>query len=288
MLILSGLVACGGTKDTQSSTTAAPVITVSSTTARSTTSTTEAATTILTTVVQTVTELVTTTKKETTTVKKTTTSAPATTLPVYDENKPDGYYEKIQNVFRENLKYGVSRRRNEINYIETLADGTKLTVKQDISEYYNRLGYRASYSDLLPAAKENKKLYSDLIEIELGIINSYRAAEGLSPLKLSSELTEIACARAEEIAWSGKHSHTRPNGRKLVSLLREAGITKGIAGENIGWGYSTVEEVCVEWKNSRSHYENITNPDFVKIGIGIAADPDPDKLLCWTQVFLSE
>ena len=245
--------------------------------------------------VQTVTDYLTTsTKKETTTAIPTTTKIPATTLiftttlPQYDENKPDGYYEKIQNVFREELKYGVSRRRNEINYIETLADGTRITVKQDFSEYYNRLRYSADYNELLPAAKENMKLYSDLINLELSIINGYRAKEGIAPLTLSTELTEIASARAEEIAWSGKHSHTRPNGKNCSTILKEAGITKGIAGENIGWGYAKVEDVCQAWKDSKTHYENIMNPEFVKVGIGIAADPDPDKFLCWAQIFMSE
>lgn len=288
MLVLSGLAACGGSKNPQDAPSASSApITVSLTTARTTTDAVSTTEKISATVVQTVTEILTTlTRKETTTAKPTT--AVTTTLPEYDENKPDGYYEKIQNVFREELKYGVSRRRNEINYIETLADGTRLTVKQDVSEYYNRLRYKASYSDLLPAAKENMVLYSDLIKLELEIINGYRAKEGIAPLTLSDELTEIACARAEEIAWSGEHSHTRPNGKKFSSILKEAGITKGIAGENIGWGYATVEDVCQAWKDSQTHYENIMNPEFVKVGIGIAADPDPDKLLCWTQIFMSE
>ena len=284
MLILSCLAACSGSKTAEPSTTAAEttaVTTAATTTANYTT------TLPSTTVVQTeaVTETTTTTAP-TTTKKPTTTAKPTTTVPEYDENKPDGYYEKIQRVFRENLKYGVSRKRNEINYIETLSDGTKFTVKQDISEYYNRYNYRAGYSDLLPAAKENMSIFSDMISLELAVINGFRAEKGIAPLKLSDELTQIASARAEEIAWSGKHSHTRPNGKKFSSLLKDAGITEGIAGENIGWGYESVEDVCEAWKNSESHYENIMNPNFVEIGIGIAADPDPDGKLCFAQIFM--
>lgn len=284
VLILSCLAACGGSKAPETPTTVAETTAV--TTAATTT---EIHTTTLpsTTVVQTVTEAETTaTTAPPTTKKITTTAKPTTTVPQYDENKPDGYYEKIQNVFREELKYGVSRKRNIISYIETLSDGTEFTVKQDISEYYNRLNYRASYSDLLPAAKENMSLFSDMIYLELAVINGFRAEKGIAPLKLSDELTQIACARAEEIAWSGKHSHTRPNGKKFSSMLKDAGITEGIAGENIGWGYETVNDVCEAWKNSQSHYENIMNPDFVEIGIGIAADPDPDGKLCFAQIFM--
>lgn len=288
VLTVSCLAACSGSQISKPSTSASTVTEkISVTTAFSSTAVFTSTTTLPSTAVQTVTELITTTLKAVTTTKPVTTRA-TTTVPLYDENKPDGYYDKIQNAFREELKYGVARRRNEINYIETLADGTRLTVKQDITEYYNRFNYKASYSDLLPAAKENKSIYHEMINLELKIINGYRAEQGIAPLRLSDELTEIACARAEEIAWSGKHSHTRPNGRRFASILKDAGITKGIAGENIGWGYDSVTDVCNAWKNSEAHYENIMNPDFVEVGIGIAADPDPDGKLCWTQIFLSE
>lgn len=278
-----GITACGNKETAEPSTT-----TETATTELVTSATTKRETTTLTTILQTVTEIITTTS---TTTAPTTTAAPTTvkkttTLPKFDESKPEDYYKKIQNVFREDLKYGVSRRRNEINYIETLSDGAELIVKQDITEYYNRTLYRADFNDLLPAAKENIEKYSVLIELELNIINGFRAEKGIAPLKLSNELTEIASARAEEIAWSGKHSHTRPNGLRFSSILKEAGIKEGTVGENIGWGFETVNEVCNEWKNSQSHYENIMNPDFTEIGIGIAADPDPDRKLCWTQIFM--
>ncbi len=285
------ITSCGSKETPEPSTTAETATTAPSTTF-ATTSTTEPETTTLTTVLQTVTELITTattTKKPTTTTttkKVTTTAKKTTTLPKYDESKPDGYYKVTQDISRDNLKYGVARRRNVINYIETLPNGKEVIVKQDISEYYNRTFYFATYDDLLPAAKENMDEYSGLINLELIIINGYRAKKGIAPLKLNKHLTEIACARAEEIAWSGKHSHTRPNGLRFASILREAGIRSGTVGENIGWGYATVNEVCKEWKNSPSHYENIMNPNFTEIGIGIAADPDPDRKLCWTQIFM--
>ena len=203
LLLLICFAACGDSVVSPApTTTKAPKTTTLSTSA---TTTAKPTTTLpLTTVVQTVIQTeVETTKKETTTVQATTkpvTTKPTTTLPAFDENKPEGYYEIIQNVSRDSLRYGVNRRRNEINYIETLADGTRLVVKQEISEYYNRYNYSASYSDLLPAAKENMKLYSEMIYTELDIINSFRRAKGISPLTLSNELTEIANARAEEIA----------------------------------------------------------------------------------------
>lgn len=286
VLMLSAVTACAGARKAE----IPPVTetsTVQATTAASTTQIQSTTTTVPTTVVETVTEIITTTKKVTTT-KAITTAAPTTTLPLFDENKPLDYYKKVEKAFKEDLKYGVFRRRSITNYIETLTDGTELVVKEEISEYYNRLYYRANFDDLLPAAKENMELYSDSIKAVLMIINGYRAENGVKPLVLSDKLTEIACARAEEIAWSGEHSHRRPNGRTCFTILKDAGIDSGYAGENIGWGYDTVQDVCHAWKNSETHLKNILDPDFDEIGIGVAADPDPDGKLCWTQIFLGE
>lgn len=282
VLSLSGLIACNGKKPVTEAETSAPSTTFASSTTPATVKPT--ATVATTAEVQTAAVTTTTTLPVTTTVPLT---APiTTTAPRFDENKPEGYYEIIERIFKEDLKYGVYRRRREKNYIETLTDGKQFIVKQEYDEYYIRINYTADFEDLLPSAKNNMNAYSDMINTELDIINSMRASKGIAPLELSSDLTEIACARAEEIAWSGEHSHTRPNGKRFTSLLKEAGITEGVAGENIGWGYETVDDVCTAWKNSQSHYENIMNPDFSKIGIGIAADPDPTKNLCWTQIFM--
>lgn len=282
VLTISGLVACNGKNPVEET-----VISTASASSTATETAKPSTTVVSTAEVQTQAE----TTETTVTTLPVTTTAPITTVitstvPKFDENKPEGYYEIIERTFRQDLKYGVYRRRRETNYIETLTNGKQFIVKQDYDEYYIRFNYRADFEDLLPSAKENMDFYSDMINSELKMINSMRASKGIAPLKLSNQLTEIACARAEEIAWSGEHSHTRPNGRRFVSLLREAGITKGTAGENIGWGYDSVEDVCTAWKNSESHYENIMNPDFSKIGIGIAADPNPDQKLCWTQIFM--
>ena len=91
--------------------------------------------------------------------------------------------------------------------------------------------------------------------------------------------------RAEEIAWSGDHDHYRPNGRYFSSIFKENGYEEGLAGENLGWGYKTPKGVCEAWKASTTHYENIVNPRFNYIGIGVAADPNPDGNLCWVQHF---
>ena len=228
----------------------------------------------------------TTTKKPTTTAKPTTTKAPETTTEVSETGDYLSVWEETKRESEtEQLKYGVTVRRIIKIYYDVLVDGTKVESKREVSESYNRSNYSASYADLLPAAKKNRNTYSDFIDEILRITNEYRAEGGLEPLTLSTKITEIANVRAEEIAWSGNHTHNRPDGSRCFSLFREQGFEEGLAGENIGWGFTSPEAVCLAWKKSKTHYENIMNPRFTKIGIGVAADADPSDNLCWVQHF---
>ncbi len=226
-----------------------------------------------------------TTAKPATTAKPVTTTAKPTTTAINYEGET-----KIQSeTYRENLKYGVYRSVNAKVIYAVNDDGSlKKLGNQSESSTYVRFNYSASYSDLLPAAKQNAAAYEGYINEVLRLTNEMRAKEGLAPLKLNSKLTEQANVRAEEIAWSGQHSHTRPGYKYFTTIFRENGLDSGTAGENIGWGYSTPDQVCKAWKNSETHYENIMNGKYKSIGIGVAPDCDPDKKLCWVQHFYSE
>jgi uncharacterized protein YkwD len=223
------------------------------------------------------------TKAPTTTRRPTTTARPATTAKYEGETR-------VQSVnVNENLKYGVRKTgtRNDIYAVNADGTVTKIAVgSEDVT--YNRVGYSAGYGDLLPAAKDNAAAYGDLIKEVLRLTNKMRTDKGLAPLTLNDRLVEQASVRAEEIAWSGLHSHRRPGNKYYTSIFRENGFNSGTAGENIGWGYDKPIDVCNAWRNSETHYENIINGDFKSIGIGIAPDCDPERKLCWVQHFYSE
>ena len=293
-----GLSACHNVGKTDFTTTAAQESETSApaestTHEEETTVTTTAATTLPVTTASTTakptTTKITTTKKPTTAKKPTTTkkiettaatNAPSTSVSVIDYDRKEDHSDTVE------LKYGVWVSKAVTTYYKLLEDGSEIVVNEKVSEVYNRLGYYAAYADLLPAVKENREKYSEMIDKVLEIINGYRAEKGIAPLKINEKLMEISGARAEEIAWSGLHSHTRPGPKNWSSILKDGGITSGQAGENIGWGYDTAEAVCEAWKNSTTHYENLMNPEFTETGIGVAADPDSAAKLCWAQHFL--
>lgn len=284
--LVSGLTACRKVGTQDETTTQAQSVTTSpvTTTQVTTTVTTTAAPT--TTAKPSTTKKPTTTKKVTTTVKKVITTIAQTAQESTTRRLYPGNYRTEEHSEKVSLRYGVyCTRAITTTYIE-LEDGTEEVYGEDVAEVYTRIGYNASYEDLIPGAEENRKKYKSEINEVLEIINSYREEEGLEPLVLDDKLTTVACARAEELAWSGRHSHYRPNNKFFSSILKDAGITKGNAGENIGWGYPDAASVCEAWKNSQTHYENIMNPEFTRIGIGVAADPDPKGKLCWSQLFI--
>lgn len=282
--MVSGFTACHKVEQMPETTTAEQVTTTAAPTTEATTVTTTAAPTTTTTKKVTTTAKPTTTKKVATTVQNVVTTIVKTT----ERTTRAPEYRTESDTETVMLSYGViCTRETTTTYVE-LENGSEEVYEVETSEVFNRIGYNASYDDLLPAAKENKKKYKSEINEVLSIINSYRKEGGLEPLVLDDKLTTVACARAEELAWSGKFSHYRPNAKFFSSILKDAGITKGSAGENIGRGYGDPETVCQAWKDSETHYENIMNPNFTRIGIGVAADPDPDGKLCWAQLFIDK
>lgn len=228
-----------------------------------------------------------TTRAPQTTKAPKTTKAPATTRPFVLTTAASGRVYQKEDLEVVELKYGVKEHKYKTVYFQDI-NGESVEVGHEYTKIFiNRRSYSATYEELLPAARENREKYREYIKENLRIINSYRAEKGIAPLRLDEDLTVVACARAEEIAWSGKHSHRRPNGKSGLTIFIDAGIETGTAGENLGYVYDSPEDVCQAWKESDSHYENLMNPDFVEIGIGVAADPDENGKLCWVNLFLS-
>ncbi len=103
----------------------------------------------------------------------------------------------------------------------------------------------------------------------LNSTNAYRQEAGVGNLSIDYNLSVMATIRAIEMAYSNKFSHTRPSGKQWHSIWDEYGYAKGrVIGENLGKGYTSAEGVMRGWRNSPSHYENLVNGDFTKIGIG--------------------
>ena len=116
----------------------------------------------------------------------------------------------------------------------------------------------------------------------LNLVNKERTKAGLSPvIKPKTSLVDAVNLRASEL--NTLFSHTRPNGTDCYTVLDQYGITRSGAGENIADGYKTPEQVMAGWMNSVGHKNNILNPNWTELGVGVNFK---NGKLSWVQMFI--
>ena len=115
---------------------------------------------------------------------------------------------------------------------------------------------------------------------ELALLNQDRAQAGLPPLAASASLDRVATTRASQLVTDGI-THYRPGHSTLaaVELLQASQLPYGWHGENIIWEGSMLwAEVPAFfndwWMASPAHRDNILNPHYRSVGIGIASTGD--------------
>lgn len=111
-------------------------------------------------------------------------------------------------------------------------------------------------------------------------LNNYRKNAKVGTLKKDAALEKIAKVRAEEMAKNNKFSHTRPNGKSGLTLIK-GNVHKG---ENIAKGQKTCKDVSVAWYKSTGHRANMLRKQFKKVGI---ACYEYNGVTYWAQVFSS-
>lgn len=101
----------------------------------------------------------------------------------------------------------------------------------------------------------------------LELTNQERLSRGLDPLTYDSRLNLAAEQYSELLATQDRVGHVGPDGSTATDRANAAGFPGGV-GENLGYGYTSPEEVVNGWMNSDGHRANILNPDYNSIGIG--------------------
>lgn len=139
------------------------------------------------------------------------------------------------------------------------------------------------------------KQYEDLSYFEyevVRLVNIERAKEGLQPLEISYELTEIARQRSIDMANGLPFSHyylddsrNRIGEAIAYQMMKQRGIRYFMAGENIAAGQDTPQDVVDAWMNSPGHRANILRPEFTSIGVGFTDETITSYNTYWTQIF---
>lgn len=132
---------------------------------------------------------------------------------------------------------------------------------------------------LLPAATMGANGTSlELVESErqvLHLINDYRDAHGLAPLRMDHRVRRVARARSRDMRDLSYFSHGSPTGQSAGTMMANRGISHWGWGENIGrisfFGWDPTNQAMVGgWKASAGHDHMLLSRDYNYVGVGIA------------------
>ena len=110
----------------------------------------------------------------------------------------------------------------------------------------------------------------------LALANEARAAAGLAPLERDPDLGAVARTWSEHLAAQGLDLAHNPDYTQQIPGGWSA------AAENVGWiddgGQLTPQEVAARihqgWMESQGHRENLLNPAYTHLGVGVAHNPE--------------
>jgi uncharacterized YkwD family protein len=117
----------------------------------------------------------------------------------------------------------------------------------------------------------------------LELVNRERAANGLRPLQADPELTRLARLKSQDMITLNYFDHQSPTYGSPFDMMRAAGVTFRLAGENLA-GAGSVTSAHTALMNSPGHRANILNPGYTHIGIG--AGVSGRFGLVFTQLFV--
>ncbi|MEK7536333.1 MAG: CAP domain-containing protein [Patescibacteria group bacterium] len=101
------------------------------------------------------------------------------------------------------------------------------------------------------------------------LTNEKRAAAGLSALSLNQELSAAAYTKGQDMIAKDYWAHIAPDGTEPWKFFKDFGYKYRYAGENLARDFSNANDAVNAWMNSPAHRENMLNPKYKEIGIGV-------------------
>ena len=112
------------------------------------------------------------------------------------------------------------------------------------------------------------------------MISEYRAKSGLPEVIVDPALTDLARAKAQEMA---KHDKLDRNEKKKPFLhsLRKEGYLAKAAAEDVGAGYHTLAEAVSGWRDSKPLNTTMLLPGATRMGIAAVYTPKSKYKVYW-------
>lgn len=131
---------------------------------------------------------------------------------------------------------------------------------------------------------ENRSLGVDEgAEVALfNLVNEERKKRGIRELTWRTEAVPIAREHAEDMWERSYFGHVSPEGEDIGDRLSSGNVVYSIAGENLALA-PTVQTAHTGLMNSEGHRENILDPNFTRMGVGVVDNGVYGKM--FVQIF---
>ncbi len=86
------------------------------------------------------------------------------------------------------------------------------------------------------------------------------------PLQWNSKLEKAAKLHAKDMNANNFIGHRGSNGSKISDRIRSAGYYWGAVGENVSWGYKSLEGAVLGWKESPDHCVTLMSASYKDFG----------------------
>ena len=163
---------------------------------------------------------------------------------------------------------------------------TKAEAKTKVASLVDDKAPKGSFEKARAGALKSRDYSATRLDAEKAreLVNAYRKANGLKPLKLSTALTEAAKNHSRDLAKWDRISHYGSDGSNPWDRVKRAGYNAKLAAENVGTGQVTIDEVMKGWQTSPGHNKNLLLSDASDMGIALVQDNKTEFKTFWTLV----
>ena len=103
----------------------------------------------------------------------------------------------------------------------------------------------------------------------ISLTNAERQSRGLASLKLNSDLSQAAQAKAGDMFARDYWAHVSPTGTQPWVFITDAGYSYRYAAENLARDFSDPNSIVTAWIASPSHRENLFSSKYQDIGVAV-------------------
>jgi len=103
----------------------------------------------------------------------------------------------------------------------------------------------------------------------ISLTNQKRVEAGVPALINSAQLSQAAQLKGQHMIALDYWAHVAPDGTQPWKFFSDFGYRYRYAGENLARDFSSASATVDAWMNSPTHRDNILNPKYKEIGIGV-------------------